>query len=55
MIDETANITAAARKTRDDPMISNGSGILWVKIMLTMHATIISVVLKVETVAGGII
>ena len=44
-----------ARKTRDDPIIWKGSGIVLVKITLIMHATIISVDLKVDTVAGGII
>ena len=45
----------AAVKTKDEPIISKGSGTEWVNIMLTINATIISVVLKVDTVAGGII
>ena len=44
-----------ARKTRDDPIIWKGSGIVLVKTTLITHATIISVDLKVDTVAGGII
>ena len=45
----------AAIKTKDEPIISKGSGTEWVNIMLTTKATMISVVLKVDTVAGGII
>ena len=44
-----------ATKTRDDPIIWKGSGNVLVKITLITHATIISVDLKVDTVAGGII